>query len=352
MRILVTGAKGFVGKNLCLSLRQNKENAVFEYDIDTPHAELEKWCAECDFVYHLAGVNRPLTEEEFTTGNVGFTTELSGLLKTHKNKAPIVFSSSIQAELDNPYGLSKKAAEDAVKKHAGPSYIYRLPNLFGKWCRPNYNSVVATFCYNIANGLDININDADKEITLAYIDDVVDLFINQAKLETHTIKLGDLANLILSFKQSRQTLVLPDVQDAFIAKLYATYLAYIPFEDLTYPLDMKTDARGAFAEAFKGGGGQVSINVQKPGQTKGQHWHHTKNEKFLTVAGSGKIRMRQINQDKIHEYTVTSSYLEIIDIPPGVTHSIVNTGDCDMVTVIWASEIYDSNRPDTFYEEV
>ncbi len=369
MKILVTGAKGFVGKNLIAELRNRGYKEIFEYDKDTDKNLLEEYVKECDFVYHLAGVNRPQSEEEYMQGNFGFTSKLLGLLKKYNNKSPILVSSSIQAALDNPYGRSKKAAEDLVfafgRENGNKTLVYRLPNVFGKWCRPNYNSVVATFCYNIANDLPIKINDPNVVLTLVYIDDVVEEFIKALEgrenrvgdfcevSKTYKIKLGDLAELIYSFKKSRDDLSIPDMSDEFTKKLYSTYLSYLPKDKFGYDLKMNVDNRGSFTEFIRTPDrGQVSVNVIKPGITKGNHWHHTKTEKFLVVSGRGVIRFRNIHSDEVIEYYVSGDKLQVVDIPPGYTHNIQNLGDTDMVVVMWANEPFDKEKPDTYYLEV
>ena len=369
MNILVTGANGFIGKNLIPVLKTNGDYNIFQYDIDCESSLLDKYTKECEFVYHLAGVNRPKEEAEFTQGNVDFTAELIKALQKNNNRSPILMSSSIQAAADNPYGRSKKAAEDLLvdysENHSVPVYIYRLPNVFGKWCRPNYNSVVATFCHNIANGLDIQINDPNAIVTLVYIDDVVQQFINALCGEvqqndkycaiptTYKTTVGEMADLIYSFKESRNTREIADMADGFTKKLYATYLSYLPVDQFSYPLKANVDNRGSFTEFIRTPDrGQVSVNISKPGITKGNHWHHTKNEKFLVVHGSGVIRFRKVGGDEVIEYQVSGEKLEAVDIPPGYTHNIINMGDDEMVTIMWASENFDSGKPDTIYEEV
>lgn len=369
MKILVTGSKGFVGKNLIAELRNRGYGDIFEYTRDTERSLLEEYTKECDFVFHLAGVNRPKEEKEFMEGNFGFTSELLELLKKHKNKAPVLITSSIQAERDNPYGKSKKAGEDLLfnyNKETGVEvFVYRLANLFGKWSRPNYNSVVATFCHNIARDMDIQVNDPEVELGLSYIDDVVDEFINamegkptrdgnSCKVDiVHEVKLGRLAELIKSFRMSREDLFLPDLKDPLTKKLYSTYLSYLPEDDFSYELKMNVDDRGSFTEFLKSEErGQVSINVSKPGITKGNHWHHTKNEKFLVVSGQGLIQFRKIGCEKIIEYKVSGDKLEVVDIPTGYTHNIINIGDTDLVTVMWANETFDPENPDTYFLEV
>lgn len=369
MKILVTGAKGFIGKNLIAELKNRNYNEIYECDIDTTEEQLEEYAKNCEFIYHLAGVNRPQNEEEFMKGNFGFTSTLLEKLAKHKNKSPILITSSIQAELDNPYGKSKKAGEDLIfsygKKNGVKTLVYRFTNVFGKWCRPNYNSVVATFCYNIARELEIKVNDPEVVMNLIYIDDVVEELINalegkEHKQEdfcyvpvVHTIKLGEIANLIYSFKESRVNLIIPNMKDLFIKKLYSTYLSYLPENEFGYSVKMNEDNRGSFTECFKSEDrGQVSINISKPGIVKGNHWHHTKNEKFLVVKGKGIIRFRRIDSSEVIEYQVSGEKLEIIDIPCGYTHNIENIGDTDLVTVMWANELFDPNKPDTYYMEV
>lgn len=369
MNILVTGAKGFVGKNLVAELKNRGYENIFEIIRESEPTLLEEYTQKCDFVFHLAGVNRPKDEAEFTEGNVDFTSQLLKLLKKHNNTAPVLLTSSIQAERDNPYGRSKKAGEDLLFNYAietgATVYVYRLPNLFGKWSRPNYNSVVATFCHNIARGLEIQINDPEVELNLCYIDDVINEFVNALEGNptketdycvvpiTHQIKLGELAELIKSFKESRNNRYVPDMGDAFTKKLYSTYLSFLPEDKLSYDLTMHVDERGSFTEFLRTvDRGQVSINVSKPGITKGNHWHHTKNEKFLVVSGEGLIRFRHIDSDEIIEYRVSGKKLQVVDIPVGYTHSIVNVGETDLVTVMWVNEPFDPENPDTYFLEV
>ncbi|MEN2996812.1 MAG: capsular polysaccharide biosynthesis protein CapF [Acetomicrobium sp.] len=369
MRILITGARGFIGKNLVAELKNRGYEEIYECNKDTEKKLLDEYVSQCEFVYHLAGVNRPQKKEEFMEGNFGFTSELLNLLKEHNNKAPILFTSSIQAERDNYYGKSKKAAEDLLfaygKQTGARVYVYRLPNVFGKWSKPNYNSVVATFCYNIARGLEIQIDEPEKELILCYIDDVIDEFINAMKRNpiqdgkfciipvTHKIKLGEMAKMIYEFRESRHDLFIPNMADPFTRKLYSTYLSYLPEDEFSYELTMHKDSRGSFTEFIKTQErGQVSINVSKPGIIKGNHWHHTKNEKFLVVSGRGIIRFRNVNSNEIVEYHVSGDKLEVVDIPPGYTHNIENVGDTDMVTIMWANEPFDPERPDTYHLEV
>ncbi len=369
MKILVTGARGFVGKNLVAELGNVGYQDILEFDIDTDKCLLEQYASECEFIFHLAGVNRPKVEKEFMEGNFGFTSELLALLEKHNNKAPILATSSIQAEKDNPYGRSKKAGEDllfAYSRETGVKVlVYRLPNLFGKWCRPNYNSVIATFCYNIARDLEIQINDPETELGLCYIDDVIRELIQAMEgtpsmdgkfcviPTTHQIKLGKLAGIIRSFKKIREDLSIPDMNDQFTKKLYSTYLSYLPEDNFSYQLNMHCDQRGSFTEFFRTTErGQVSVNVSKPGITKGNHWHHTKNEKFMVVSGEGLIRFRRIDSDIVIEYRVSGDKLEVVDIPPGYTHSIVNVGETDLVTIMWVNECFDPEHTDTYYMEV
>lgn len=369
MKILVTGAKGFIGKNLIAELNNRGFNDIFKCTKETTIYELDEYTKVCEFVFHLAGVNRPKNEKEFMKGNFGFTSKLLELLKKNNNKSPILITSSIQVERDNPYGRSKKAGEDLLFKYSKETgvkvYIYRLTNLFGKWSKPNYNSVVSTYCYNIARGLDIQINYPEAELNLCYIDDVLDEFLRALKDNptregdfcivpvTHRIKLGKLAELIQSFKESRNDLSIPNMNDPLTKKLYSTYLSYFPEDKFSYPLKMNVDNRGSFTEFIRTPErGQFSINVSKPGITKGNHWHHTKNEKFLVVSGEGLIRFRKIDSDEIIEYRVSGKKLEVVDIPIGYTHSIVNIGDTDLVTIMWANECFDSEKPDTYYLEV
>ena len=315
-------------------------------------------------------LTRPKEEREFVEGNLDFTAHLLALLKKHNNSSPIIFSSSSQAALDNPYGKSKKAAEDVLFQYSSetgsPVRILRFPNVYGKWCRPSYNSVVATFCHNIAHGLPITINNPDTMINLIYIDDtvseIISLIINSdlagCKLidsfnELSTVSLLNLSTILSSFKASRENKLLPDLDDPFRTKLWATYLSYLPQDKFSYPLKMIVDQRGSFTEIFRTkSSGQVSVNISHPGITKGNHWHKTKNEKFLVVSGKGIIRLRKYGEKEILEYKVCGENIEVVDIPPGYTHNITNTGDTDMVTIMWVSEAFDPEKPDTFYEEV
>lgn len=404
MKILVTGAKGFVGRNLCLTLEQMPDIEVLKYDLGD-EAKLDAYIAECDFVMHLAGVNRPKDPAEFTTGNAVFTEDILEKLAARSNPPPVLLSSSIQAALDNDYGKSKKAAEDAVmaygEKTGAPVYVYRLANVFGKWCRPNYNSAVATWVYNIARDLPIMVRDPEATVTLVYIDDVVKSFVGCLDVLTqrggeaeeqrggrkvfgqdlqdgqdcadgedaecakgegvlsvepaYTRSLEEIVELIRSFHDEPNTLMVPDQMDGFTKKLYSTYLAALPEDKFSYPLTMHCDNRGSFTEALHSTErGQVSVNVSKPGITKGQHWHHTKHEKFLVVSGKGEINFRMADDPdgKVISYTVSGEKLEVVRIPPGYTHNIVNVGDTDMVTLMWANEVFDPANPDTFRLEV
>ena len=382
MNVLVTGAHGFVGKNLCAALKNIAEGkdksynidsniTVFEFDIDTDPALLDEYCKNCNFVFHLAGVNRPQNEEEFMQGNFGFTSALLETLKKHNNTCPIMISSSIQAALDNPYGISKKAGEDLLKQYSletgAKALIYRFPNVFGKWCRPNYNSAVATFCNNIANDLPIKVNDPSVNMTLVYIDDVVDELIsalsgNETSKDgfcyvpiEHKITLGEIVDLIYSFAKQPQTLVMPEIpQGSFEKKLYSTYLSYLPAHKASFELKMNVDARGSFTELLKTQKcGQFSVNISKPGITKGQHWHNTKWEFFIVVSGKGLIQMRKIGSDEVLNFEVSGDKIEAIHMLPGYTHNIINLSDSEnLVTLMWANEQFDPSKPDTFFEVV
>ena len=374
MKILVTGAKGFIGRNLCLTLEQMPDIEVLKYDLGD-EAKLDAYIAECDFVMHLAGVNRPKDPAEFTTGNAVFTEDILEKLAARSNPPPVLLSSSIQAALDNDYGKSKKAAEDAVmaygEKTGVPVYVYRLANVFGKWCRPNYNSAVATWVYNIARDLPIMVRDPEATVTLVYIDDVVKAFVSCLSQQEpcpytndgvvmsvspfYTKTLGEITDLIRSFHDEPANLMVPDQRDGFTKKLYSTYLAALPEDKFSYPLTMHCDNRGSFTEALHSTErGQVSVNVSKPGNAKGQHWHHTKHEKFLVVSGRGEINFRMADDPHapVISYKVSGEKLEVVRIPPGYTHNIVNVGDTDMVTVMWANEVFDPANQDTFRLEV
>lgn len=399
MNILITGAKGFVGRNLTENLKniRDKKNRtrpnitideIYEYDIENTEAELESYCAKADFVFNLAGVNRPKDPEEFKKGNFGFASLLLELLKKHKNTCPVMLSSSIQATLEgrfgsSEYGLSKKAGEDlffAYGKETGAKVlVYRFPNLAGKWVRPNYNSAVGTFCYNIANDLPITVNDPTVELELLFIDDLVDEMldalegkehhcefdgVNAVPTEngsfclapvTHRATLGYIVECLYSFRDQPKTLVIPEIPDgSFEKKLYSMYLSYLPKEKIAFPLKMNIDARGSFTELLKTEKcGQVSVNISKPGVTKGQHWHNSKWEFFIVVSGHGLIEERKIGTDEILRFEVSGDKIEAVHMLPGYTHNIINLSDKDdLITVMWANEIFDPDRPDTFGEEV
>mgnify|MGYP000326408994 CR=1 FL=1 len=398
MKILVTGAKGFVGRNLVESLKKIKEGKdksrsfaveeIYEYDIDSSVQELDTYCKECDFVFHLAGVNRPKTKEEFMQGNFGFTSTLLEMLKKYQNKSPIMISSSIQATLigrygNSDYGKSKLAGENLFldyQKETGVNVlIYRFPNLFGKWCRPNYNSAVATFCHNIANDLPIQVNDTSVELELLYIDDLIQEMLDCLEDKehhcefdgldvvandngtycyvptTHKVTLGEIVRLLDLFHEQPQTLVMPEIpNNSFAKKLYSTYLSYLPKEKTIFPLKMNIDDRGSFTELLKTEKcGQFSVNISKPGITKGQHWHHSKWEFFIVVSGHGLIQERKIGTDEVIEFEVSGNKIVAIHMLPGYTHNIINLSKTEnLVTVMWANESFDPNHPDTFYEEV
>ncbi len=387
MKILVTGAKGFVGQNLCLWLKQ-QEHTVFAFDLDTPEHLLEEYCRECEFVFHLAGVNRPKDTAEFMTGNFGAADKLLGLLKKNGNTCPVMLASSIQATLigrygESDYGKSKLAGEQLLQSYAEQTgarvLIYRFPNLFGKWCRPNYNSAVATFCYNIAHDLPIQVNDRATELELLYIDDLAEEMLAALRGEehrcefdglravatpggrycyvpvTHRVTLGEIVDLLERFQAQPETLLMPEIPaGSFAKKLYSTYLSYLPKEKAAFPLKMNVDARGSFTELVKTANcGQFSVNISKPGITKGQHWHHTKWEFFIVVSGHGLIQQRKIGTDEVLEFRVSGERIEAVHMLPGYTHNIINLSDTeDLVTVMWANEAFDPARPDTFYEPV
>ncbi|MDK0871762.1 NAD-dependent epimerase/dehydratase family protein [Clostridium perfringens] len=369
MKVLVTGAKGFIGKNLVSTLDREDKYEIICIDRENSKEELEKGVLNSDFIVHLAGINRPKNEEEFFKGNTGLTEEIIEILKENNKNTSILITSSIQADLDNAYGQSKKGAEEALIKYMadtkGNVFIFRLPNVFGKWCRPNYNSAIATFCHNIARGEEVWISDPSKEMTLVYIDDVVRNIKNVIDNEEnyipgyqnvdieHKATLGEIVDLINSFKESRKSLMIPNMENELTKKLYSTYLSYLPEKDFSYPLKMNVDNRGSFTEFIKSKDrGQVSVNISKPGITKGNHWHDTKNEKFLVVSGEGVIRFRKVDSEEIIEYKVSGEKLEVVDIPVGYTHSIINTGERDMVTIMWVNEIFNPEKPDTIYLEV
>ncbi len=366
MKILVTGAKGFIGKNLIAALKNRGQDEILAFDTDTDPSLLDGWCADCAFVFHLAGVNRPKEPEEFMRGNAGFTAALLDSLRRHRNSCPVMLASSIQAAQDNPYGRSKRAGEELLAAYAAETgadvLIYRFPNVFGKWCRPNYNSVVATFCHNIARDLPITVNDPAAALTLVYIDDVVAELLRALERQetregdfcvvpaTYSITLGELAETLRSFRESRATLAVPDMGDPLTKKLYSTYLSYLPEDGFAYPLKKNEDARGSFTEILRTADrGQFSVNVAKPGIVKGNHWHHSKNEKFLVVSGRGVIRFRRIDSGEVIEYPVDGDALTVVDIPTGYTHNIENVGDTDLITFMWANEPFDPENPDTYF---
>jgi UDP-2-acetamido-2,6-beta-L-arabino-hexul-4-ose reductase len=398
MKILVTGAKGFVGKNLVCNLYNIKEGKnrtrnlniedIFEYDINSTAEELDTYCRECDFVFNLAGVNRPKDQSEFMTGNFGFASTLLETLKKYENNCPVMLSSSIQATLigrygTSDYGKSKLAGEELFfeygKETGAKVLVYRFPNLFGKWCRPNYNSAVATFCNNIANDLEITVNDRSTELELLYIDDLIEEMLDALEGKehhcefegvdtvlkedgrycaapiTHHETLGEIVDLLESFKKQPESLVVPEIPyNSFAKKLYSTYLSYLPKEKVSFPLKMNVDDRGSFTELLKSDKvGQVSINISKPGITKGEHWHNTKWEFFIVVSGHGLIQERKIGTDEVIEFEVSGDKIEAIHMLPGYTHNIINLSETEnLVTVMWANESFDPNHPDTFFEKV
>lgn len=398
MKILITGANGFVGKNLTVSLKNIRDGkdrvhtirglerpdqlTIYEYDIQSSPEELDLYCQDADFVFHLAGVNRPKHPADFMKGNFGFSSVLLDTLKKHGNRAPVMLSSSIQASLTgrfvgSEYGKSKLAGEELFQKYEKETgvkvLIYRFPNLFGKWCRPNYNSVVATFSYNIANGLPIQVNDHSTELELLYIDDLIEEMLRALNCEEHRDArgycfcpvtfhktLGEIVNLLHVFKESRTNLSVPDMSDGFTKRLYANYLSYLPADSFSYPLKMNQDDRGSFTEILRTADrGQISVNISKPGITKGQHWHHTKNEKFVVVSGHGLIQLRKIGKDyngisyPVVNYEVSGKNITVVEMIPGYTHNIINLSNTeDLVTVMWANEPFDPEYPDTYGEVV
>lgn len=399
MKILVTGAKGFVGKNLCAQLNNIRTgkarcygdlsiSEVYEYDLESTPEQLDAYCRDCDFVFNLAGVNRPKEQSEFMQGNFGFASTLLDTLKKHQNTCPVMLSSSIQATLigrygESDYGKSKLAGEelffDYAQETGAKVLVYRFPNLFGKWCRPNYNSVVATFCNNIAHDLPIQVNDPSVELEMLYIDDLVEEMIlalrgmeHHCEFDgvrtvlqadgrycavpiTHQVTLGEIVDLLQQFARQPETLVIPEIPaNSFAKKLYSTYLSYLPKEKVSFPLKMNVDDRGSFTEMLRSEKcGQVSINISKPGITKGQHWHHTKWEFFIVVSGHGLIQQRRVGTDEVIEFEVSGEHIEAVHMLPGYTHNIINLSDTEnLVTVMWANEAFDPNRPDTYFEKV
>lgn len=369
MKVLVTGSNGFVGKNICEFLKR-KEVEVLSFDINNTIEELEQLILSAEFIVHLAGINRPLNKEEFKTGNYGLTVTICELLKKHKKKTPIILSSSTQASLDNEYGISKKAAEDYLlnfsNSHGDDVFIYRFANLFGKWCKPNYNSVIATFCHNISRDIEIKVNKDAPDVEFVYIDDVMNTiykniihplsFKNETYIKikpSYFVSPLKVAELLNSFKKSRENLLIIDQKDEFSKKLYATYLSYLPTDKFSYKVKMNVDNRGSFTELLKTDQfGQVSVNVGKPGITKGNHYHHTKNEKFIVVSGTCEIKFRKIGCDEVISIIASGDNIEVIDIPTGYTHNITNIGENDSITIMWANELFDPNNPDTYFEEV
>lgn len=368
--ILITGAGGFIGKNLVATLQTAGYTDLMLFEREDTADTLQQYAQRAAFVFHLAGINRPQDPSEFYSGNAGLTDTLLDFLRKANNNAPVLVTSSTQAELDNDYGKSKAQAEEAIFAHhqatGAPVYVFRLPGVFGKWCRPNYNSVVATFCHNAANGLPLSVRDPAFELPLVYIDDVVRCFLNAMDGNVacdrsthphclvhpvHTTTLGHLAQVIGGFMENRSSLAAPYLEEGSLEKkLYSTWLSYLPTDQFSYPLTMHCDDRGSFTEFLRTPErGQVSVNISKPGIVKGNHWHHSKNEKFLVVSGKGVIRFRRIDSDEIIEYHVSGDKLEVVDIPTGYTHNIENVGDTDMVTVMWANEAFDPQNPDTFF---
>ena len=366
LKILITGSDGFIAKNLIIELKNRGYTDLFLCNRNTLQQELEKYLKESDVIIHLAGVNRPNKIEEFDEVNVGLTEDIVSVLKKNQRGQKLLFSSSIMAIKDNPYGISKRKAENILQELARETnirvHIFRLPNVFGKWCKPNYNSVVATFCYNIANNLEIHIHDAMAKLCLVYIDDVIEKIITsfeenggeifQEINPSYHITVGNLSNILKEFKEQRRNNKIPDISDEFKKKLYSTYLSYLDSKDFSYPLKMNVDMRGSFTEFLHIGDGQVSINISKPGVVKGNHWHHTKVEKFLVVKGTAKIQFRHMMTNEFVEYEVSGEKLEVVDIPIGYTHNIINIGSEDLVTVIWANESFHKEKPDTYFEVV
>lgn len=371
MKILVTGSRGFLATNLIEWLK-NKNHEIILYDRSTTEKDFDIYCKEAEFVFHLAGVNRNVDNSEFIASNIELTERLLSNLKKNNNKCSILFSSSIHSNSDNIYGSTKKSAESILEKYSNLNsinvYIYRLPNLFGKWGKPNYNSVIATFCHNISRNIPLKVNDRNTKLQLAYIDQVCQDFlstleydVNKSDLEidkfkylqvkkSHTISLGEIVDILNEFKETRSNFELPNLNSDFRKELYSTYLSYLPEDKFSYEIKENKDERGSFSEIFKmKGKGQISINVTKPGFTKGNHWHNTKVEKFIVVSGFGVIRFRKLNSSEIIEYHVNEDKIYVVDIPPGYSHNIENVGDKDLVTLMWANESFDLKNPDTYF---
>lgn len=364
MKLLVTGSRGFIGKNFCAHIKAAALGETLSFNRETDPAKLDEYAGACDFVFHLAGINRPLDDSGFAE-NVTLTEQLIQSLEKQGRNTPVLLASSVQAELDNPYGRSKKKAEEAVFAYAVRTgarvYVYRLPGVFGKWCRPHYNSVVATFCEAIAAGKPVKTNDPGAVVSLVYIDQVIEEFVNALHDQAnrigdfcsvggkHKITVGDLAKRISDFREYRKSLNVIDISDELTLQLYSTYLSYLPENDFAYPLTAHADKRGCFAEFLKSAtGGQISVNIAKPGSSKGGHWHHTKTEKILVICGSGVIQFQKIGEEKVISYAVSGGRMEVVDIPVGYVHTVTNTGEEDLVMVIWSNQLYDPQRPDTF----
>lgn len=382
MKVLVTGSNGFIGKNLVEALKNIKDNKdqtrsslvieeIYCFDKEKDIQLLKEYCSKCDFVFHLAGINRPKDSKEFIEGNYEFTNTILKILKENKNQCPIMISSSIQAELDNDYGKSKKMGENLIfnysQENQSKVLVYRFTNIFGKWCKPNYNSVIATWCYNIANNLDIHVDDENKTVTLCYIDDVISELLDSLENKehcngnycyvpiTHEIKLGEILKLLNKFKNQSDTLIIPEIKtNSFEKKLYSTYLSYLPKSKIKFELKMNNDNRGSFTELLKTEScGQVSVNISKPGITKGNHWHNSKWELFIVVKGHALIQERKIGSDEIIEFEVSGDKIEAVHMLPGYTHNIINLSDTeDLITIMWANELFNKELPDTFSEEV
>lgn len=368
--VLVTGANGFIGKNLVVALRRRQDVEILPFDVENSLDELPHLAARADIVFHLAGVNRPSNAHEFTTGNADLTQQLCAALVSSGRATPLILCSSVQAALDNPYGVSKKAAEEAAfayaQAHDAPVHVFRLPNAFGKWCRPNYNSVVATFCHNIARGLPIQVNDPDRTLELVYVDDIVRAFLaildGQVPRKdgvyacvdpVHRISLSALETLLRSFAESRSTLIVPDMSDALTRKMYATYVSYLPEDSFSFALERREDARGSLAEILKSPHtGQLFFSTTKPGVTRGNHYHDSKIEKFIVLSGDAVIRFEHILSGKRIDVPVSGADMRVVDIPPGYSHHIQNVGSSELVVLFWANELFNRDAPDTYAHEV